>query len=82
MINLNPIRKRFGRDICRRCINRFCQTKLESSDCLYRDLYPQRCPCCGEMSHIVSGLRLSGRLKLLGKTPDFNEQAGRHSERH
>jgi len=73
MSALQSIRKEFGRDVCRRCLNQLCQAQLEGTDCVYGDPYPRRCPCCGEMRHIVSGLRLSGRLKLFGKAPDFKE---------
>jgi len=73
MFAQQAIREKYGRNICRNCINRLCRAKLNSEDCTYDAPYPQLCPCCGEMRHIVSGLRLSGRLKLLGKTPDLKE---------
>ena len=59
------IRRRFGDNICRRCINSTYHVRLNPSDCLYR--YSSECRCCGGMHHIVAGFRLSGRLKMLLK---------------
>lgn len=78
---IRSIRETYGRDICRRCLNRLCRTRLEPSDCRYAEPYPQLCPCCGEMRSIVTGFSLSGRLKLLGKTPKYRSRTnGKRNE--
>lgn len=63
------IEEQYGRDICRRCINRLFHVHLKPTDCLYGLPFPQRCRACGEMRNIVTGLRLSGKMKLFGKKP-------------
>ena len=63
------IRKNYGREICRRCINQIYRAHLKPRDCRYGIPYPQECPCCGRVHNIVTSLRLTGRLKLLGKKP-------------
>lgn len=67
MAGLNSIHKKYGANICRKCINREYDVHLKSSDCLYHNPFPSICSCCGEPKNIVTGLRLTGRLKLLGK---------------
>ena len=63
------IQKQYGRDICRRCINQLFGVHLKHKDCRYGVPYPQRCRACGEMRNIVTGLRMTGKLKLFGKRP-------------
>ena len=66
------IQDKNGRYICRSCINRLYGVRLKTSDCRSWLPYPQQCPCCGERRSIVIDLRLSGRLKLLGKRPHWD----------
>ena len=54
-----------GGDICRRCINRKYHTNLKRSDCLYGIPFPRVCTSCGAVQNIVTGLRMSGKIKLL-----------------
>lgn len=63
MLSAKRIKRRFGGDICRDCINRTCHVRLDPEDCIYGYLYT--CPCCGEVRNIVANLTLVGRLKLL-----------------
>ena len=67
MASFYRIRSRFGGEICRRCINAAYRAHLTPQDCRYGYPYPSRCFRCGEVHNIVTGLRLSGRLKLLFK---------------
>lgn len=67
MAGLNQVREKYGANICRKCINREYQVNLKPSDCEYANPFPSLCACCGEPKNIVTGLRLTGKLKLLGK---------------
>ena len=51
--------------ICRRCINNEYNVELQSSDCNYGYPFPIRCSCCGETRNIVTGLKFSGKLKMI-----------------
>lgn len=66
-MTLKQLHDHYGSDLCRGCINSLCHAELERNDCLYGNIYPERCDHCGEMRNIVKGLRLSGKLKLLLK---------------
>ena len=65
MISTKRIRARFGKNICRRCINSVYHVRLNQRDCLYT--YTYQCTNCGEMHHIVVGFQGAGRLKMLMK---------------
>ena len=65
MATLKSIRRRFGDNICRHCINDIYGTAIPRSDCVYG--YKADCPHCGEYQNIVVKLRLSARLKLWRK---------------
>ena len=65
MLTNEKIIKQFGRNICRRCINKSYNISLLNTDCYYNFPYPQKCPCCNEMKNIVTGFRLSGYLKSM-----------------
>lgn len=67
MVSMNTVLKDFGRPVCRRCINRQYRVHLQPQDCQYSWPYPSPCPNCKETHHIVEGLSLRGRLKLLKK---------------
>ena len=64
MLNTKTIRMKYGDDICRRCINKEYQVRLIPEDCQYF-LYARKCPCCGNVRHIVVGFRISGLRKML-----------------
>ena len=61
---MDKIERKYGQ-ICRRCINNEYNADLHPSDCLYGYPFPIRCSCCGEQRNIVTGLRISGQLKIL-----------------
>jgi len=65
MISLEPVRKRFGDYICRRCLNEKYNVNLESRDCKYG--YYAVCPVCHQERHIVAALNTSGKMKMLLK---------------
>ncbi len=63
MFVIRRIHRRYGDNICRRCINRLYRVRLEPPDCQYGYIY--KCPVCKEPHHIVVSLTPSGRLKTL-----------------
>ena len=63
MMTVKPIRRRYGENICRACINESYRAHLEPKDCLYS--YTYTCPRCGRTHHLVSGFTASGKLKML-----------------
>ena len=65
MLSLKPVVIEYGDYICRRCLNRRYEVHLAHRDC--RQSEPRECPCCRKVGSMVTGLRLSGRMKLLGK---------------
>ncbi len=66
MVSMNRIRKELGQQVCRRCINQKYKVNLEPQDCDYY-IYPAECSVCKQASNIVTGLRASGKLKMLTK---------------
>ena len=67
MVTISQVRRKFGGLVCRRCVNAAFNARLLSSDCLYESGEASYCPGCDGTHHIVSGFRLSGKLKLLFK---------------
>ncbi len=66
---MNKIIKYLGLHPCRRCINKHFGVKLQPSDCYYYQ-FPETCTSCGQVHHIVTGLKPSGWFKMLfAKTP-------------
>ena len=65
MINAEPIKKKYGDYLCRRCINKRYDADLKREDCRYG--YAQKCRWCGEMRNPVIGFTASGKLKMLLK---------------
>ena len=65
MASIKKIKRRFGENICRRCINDIYRTDLTRKDCVYG--YKADCSCCGEYQNIVIRVRLGGRIRLLLK---------------
>lgn len=66
MANIQNIHKNMGPAVCRRCICRIYEVRLEPKDCVYED-YPQRCTCCKKMHNIVCDFTFSGKLKMMFK---------------
>ena len=64
MNKLQTIRREQNVQTCRRCINQLYHVELLPKDCKYGNPYPHPCPVCGEMQNIVTGFRLSGKIKL------------------
>ena len=67
MLSTKRISRRFGGEICRSCINEQYSVRLKPSDCLYMYPYRYQCACCGTVQNIVTGFRLTGKLKMLTK---------------
>ena len=67
MLTTRRIRKYYGGNVCRHCLNYMLQIHLYSKDCKYEKEYDV-CPACkNENKHIVKGFKLSGKLKTMGK---------------
>ena len=62
MMNLNPVVEDYQNYICRRCLNKEYEARLNPEDCRYG--YVAVCPCCGRPRNIVVGLNRSGRVKM------------------
>ena len=55
----------YGGHICRRCLDRHYKVHLSHRD--VKEI-AGNCPCCGKESlNLVVGLKIGGRLKMLGK---------------
>ena len=67
MINIDKIRREYGGNICRRCINVEYDVELNPDDCIYEDMSLCECSRCHNSSHLVSGLSRSGKLKTIFK---------------
>ena len=65
MLTGKRIRKDFGDNICRKCINRHYGVQLKQEDCVYGYYY--RCRSCRETQNIVVDLTPSGKLKTILK---------------
>ena len=65
MLSTKRIARRYGDNICRRCINRVYHARLKNQDCVYGYYY--NCPRCKQPHHIVIGFTASGKLKMLLK---------------
>ena len=65
MLSLKPVIMEYGGNVCLRCLNRRYEVHLAHRDC--REEANSECPCCRKTGSVVVGLKLSGRVKLLGK---------------
>ena len=65
MATMQMVRKRFGGNICRRCLNRKYGLRLRPEDCRYDSYCPSVCPCCGTVQNIVTRLRFFKNLRFL-----------------
>lgn len=50
--------------LCRQCINKLYHLNLQPYDCKYF-FYPTTCSSCMDVCNIITGLTVTGRLKLL-----------------
>ena len=66
MFSLKPVILDYGGPLCRRCMNRRYGVHLAHRDCI-QSPSPRECPCCRKVESAVVGLKLSGRIKMLGK---------------
>ena len=67
MWTTKSIRKTFGGNVCRHCVNDLTHVHLYPRDCHY-ETQRRVCPRCHvEDKHIVSGFKISGMWKLKGK---------------
>lgn len=66
MANMESIHEDLGPNVCRHCIKKRYKVDLRPEDCIYAH-FPGNCSCCKEPHNLVTGLKLSGRLKLLGR---------------
>ena len=66
MASMESIHEALGPNVCRRCIRKRYKVNLLPEHCVYAH-FPGEYSCCGEPHNLVIGLRLSGRIKLLGK---------------
>ena len=55
---------KYGGYLCRRCLDRHYKVHLSHRDVVETE---GRCPCCGKEGRLVSGLKVGGRIKMLGK---------------
>ena len=67
MVSFNKLKKLYGGNVCRQCINKTYSIHLLHTDCVYGFMYPAKCACCREMKNIVTGMKLSGVFKSLFK---------------
>ncbi len=67
MLTVKRIKKRFGGNVCRQCINKTYHIHLRHKNCIYALPFPALCQCCREMKNIVTGLRFSGYLITITK---------------
>lgn len=65
MLTLKAVIRDYGGVICRRCLNRRYNVHLAHRD--VREESNQDCACCRRVGRVVTGLTLSGRIKLLRK---------------
>ena len=55
---------KYGGYLCRRCLDRYYGVHLSHRDVIETE---GRCACCKKPGRLVSGLKLGGRIKMLGK---------------
>lgn len=66
MLTMKRIHRDLGGNPCRRCINERYGTNLQPSDVGYF-IYPVVCTKCGKPGNVVTGVKISGKLKSLLK---------------
>ncbi len=63
---MNKIYRELGDFPCRRCINKKFDVRLEPKDCIYLE-NEDYCSYCKNIRHIVVGLKMSGKIKMMFK---------------
>ncbi len=67
MLTTGKIRKKYGGNVCRSCVNEILNIHLHPYECRYEKGRAD-CPGCGESGkHIVKGFRLRGLKLTIGK---------------
>ncbi len=54
----------YGGYLCRRCFDSHYKVHLSHRDVIETE---GRCPCCQKEAKLVYGLKLGGRIKMIGK---------------
>ncbi len=65
MLTLKPVIIEYGGHICLRCLNRRLGVHLAHRDTVESN--PRDCACCKKTGSVVTGLKVTGLIKLLGK---------------
>ena len=65
MLSLKPVVMEYGDNICLRCLDRRLDIHLAHRDVI--EAGPNECACCRRTGNVVTGVRLSGHIKMLGK---------------
>ena len=66
MLTLKPVIKDYGGYLCRKCMDRRYGVHLACRDCIQTP-DPRECPCCRNYTNLVMGLKLTGKIKMVGK---------------
>ena len=61
---MQAISMKYGGNICRRCFDRHYGVHLSHRDVVEKH---GTCPSCGKEGRLVVGLKLGGRIKMMGK---------------
>ena len=65
MLTLKHVIVEYGENICLRCLNRHLGVHLAHRDVV--ETNPRDCACCKKTGSVVTGLKMTGRIKLIGK---------------
>lgn len=65
MVSIKKIKKLYGTNVCRKCVNKTYVINLLHTDCKYGLIYPKQCPLCKDVKNIVTGFKLSGYIKSI-----------------
>jgi hypothetical protein len=65
MLNLEPVKEKYGEYLCRQCLNKEYHVNLEPKDCS-RFFYGY-CRCCKQDRRLITTLRPTGKIKMLLK---------------
>ena len=65
MLDLEPVKQKYGDYICRRCLNKEYNVNIQPKDC--DRYYYGHCRCCKEDRRLVVSLTPIGKIKMLLK---------------
>ena len=65
MLDLEPVKRKYGDYICRRCLNKEYNVNIQPKDC--DRYYYGHCRCCKEDRRLVVSLTPIGKIKMLLK---------------